>query len=140
MFCSLFFFSKAPEKEDYITKKGFQSYVDSYSAFWSTGHLHQTELFRVLLKKQVTDVYICGLALDICARFTARDALYLGFNTHLIEDACRSTCPHARCQAKEDFTKDGIHLLDSKDVSLLAKLFHCPTIFLFLFSYFRYFN
>ena len=29
-------------------------------------HQHPTELRALLMKRDVTDVYICGLALDVC--------------------------------------------------------------------------
>ena len=32
---------------------------------------------------------ICGLATDYCVKFTALDAVELGFRTHLVVDACR---------------------------------------------------
>ncbi|KXJ09935.1 Nicotinamidase [Exaiptasia diaphana] len=108
---------KAPDEEDYISKKGLEAHIDSYSAFWTSGHLHQSDLFKVLLRKGVTDVYIAGLAFDICARFTAIDAALHGFNTYVIEDACRGTCPHANSQTKDEFKKHGIALLNSKDLS-----------------------
>ena len=42
------------------------------------------------LKEQaVTDVYVCGLATDYCVKATALDAVGLGFQTHLIPEACR---------------------------------------------------
>jgi nicotinamidase/pyrazinamidase len=42
-----------------------------------------------LKSKQVTGVYVCGLATDYCVKFTALDAAQLGFKVTLIEDACR---------------------------------------------------
>ena len=34
-------------------------------------------------------IYLCGLATDYCVAFTALDAVEHGFQTFLIEDACR---------------------------------------------------
>ena len=42
-----------------------------------------------LKAKGVTEVFVCGLATDYCVKFTALDAVQMGFKTHLIEDACR---------------------------------------------------
>jgi len=36
------------------------------------------------------DVYVLGLATDYCVKFTAIDAVELGFKTYLILDACRA--------------------------------------------------
>lgn len=41
-------------------------------------------------ERAVTDVYLCGLALDYCAKFSALDARQLGFGTNVIVDACRA--------------------------------------------------
>ena len=50
-----------------IVKKGRNPDVDSYSAFWDNGKFAQTNLLQELNSRHVTDVYICGLAYDICA-------------------------------------------------------------------------
>jgi nicotinamidase/pyrazinamidase len=42
-----------------------------------------------LKARGVSDVYVLGLATDYCVKFTALDAVGLGFRTHLIADACR---------------------------------------------------
>ena len=42
-----------------------------------------------LRERNVTDVYVTGLATDYCVLWTARDALDLGFRVHVVEDACR---------------------------------------------------
>ena len=46
--------------------KGCHSEVDSYSAFWDNNKLSQTDLVRILAKHKVTDVYVCGVAYDVC--------------------------------------------------------------------------
>ena len=35
------------------------------------------------------EVYIVGLALDVCVKFTVLDALELGFKTYLVKDGSR---------------------------------------------------
>ena len=37
----------------------------------------------------MTDIYICGLALDYCVKYSVLDARQLGFNADVIVDACR---------------------------------------------------
>jgi nicotinamidase/pyrazinamidase len=63
--------------------------IDSYSGFFDNGHRKGTGLNKWLKTHGVTDVYVCGLATDYCVKFTAMDAVQLGFKTHLIEDASR---------------------------------------------------
>jgi nicotinamidase/pyrazinamidase len=72
-----------------VFQKGIDPEIDSYSALFDNGHRRSTGLGEWLQSKGVTDVFICGLATDYCVRFTALDAVGLGFKTILIEDACR---------------------------------------------------
>ena len=53
-------------KDCVMIYKGTESDVESYSAFFDNQKLRQTELNSVLKKKGVTDVYVCGLAADVC--------------------------------------------------------------------------
>ncbi len=72
-----------------IFQKGTDPEIDSYSGFFDNDHRKATGLGEWLKAKSVSEVYICGLATDYCVKFTALDAVQLGFKTHLIEDACR---------------------------------------------------
>lgn len=46
--------------------KGTHPSVDSYSAFWDNNRQSQTDLVKILSKHKVTDVYVCGVAYDVC--------------------------------------------------------------------------
>ena len=74
---------------DRIFQKGTDPGVDSYSGFFDNGRKKATGLGDYLSEKGVTEVYVCGLATDFCVKYTALDALSLGFKTFLIEDASR---------------------------------------------------
>lgn len=79
-------------KTDKITRifqKGTDAEVDSYSGLFDNGHRKDTGLGKYLKEQGVTDVYIAGLATDYCVKFTAIDAIKLGFRTHVMKDACR---------------------------------------------------
>jgi nicotinamidase/pyrazinamidase len=69
--------------------KGTDTEIDSYSGFFDNGHRKATGLGDYLKEKGVEEVYILGLALDVCVKFTVLDALGLGFKTYLVEDGCR---------------------------------------------------
>jgi nicotinamidase/pyrazinamidase len=73
----------------HISQKGTDPEVDSYSGFFDNGHRKTTDLDIYLKSKQVKEVYIMGLATDFCVKYTALDALGLGFKTYLIVDASR---------------------------------------------------
>ena len=72
-----------------VFHKGTDPAIDSYSGFFDNGHRKATGLDAFLKGRHVTDVFIAGLATDYCVKFTAMDAVELGYKTRLIEDACR---------------------------------------------------
>ena len=74
---------------DRVFQKGTDPRIDSYSALFDNAHRRSTGLAEYLQEQSVTDVYLLGLALDYCVKFSAPDARQLGFNTYVILDACR---------------------------------------------------
>lgn len=73
-----------------IFQKGLNPDVDSYSGFYDNARRGDTGLGDFLKKKGIRKVFITGLALDYCVKFTALDAVSLGFETWLIADATRA--------------------------------------------------
>ena len=69
------------DKFDHITYKGEDISVDSYSGFFDNNKVHKTDLSDYLKSKGVTEVVVVGLALDVCVKFTAIDAVSEGFKT-----------------------------------------------------------
>lgn len=69
--------------------KGTDPEVDSYSVFWDNKKLKETSLVKQLEAKRATDIYVCGLAYDVCVGASAIDALSIGYRTILIDDCCR---------------------------------------------------
>ncbi|XP_013173672.1 PREDICTED: uncharacterized protein LOC106122285 isoform X2 [Papilio xuthus] len=69
--------------------KGTNSEVDSYSVFWDNKKLTDTNLSMQLRARGVTDIYICGLAYDVCVGATIADALAIGYRSVLVDDASR---------------------------------------------------
>lgn len=72
-----------------IFPKGTDAGIDSYSGLFDNGHRKSTGLGEWLKVQGVTEVFVCGLATDYCVKFTALDAVGMGFKTHFIEDASR---------------------------------------------------
>ena len=46
--------------------KGTNPDIDSYSAFFDNSKISATPLVTELMNKGVTDVYVCGIAYDVC--------------------------------------------------------------------------
>jgi nicotinamidase/pyrazinamidase len=72
-----------------ILRKGFRRHIDSYSAFLENDHFTPTGLAGYLRERNLTRLFLCGLAYDFCVRYSAIDGRALGFETIVIEDATR---------------------------------------------------
>src|SRR5690606_30151353 len=99
-----------------IFRNGMDRAVDSYSGFYDNGRLHNTGLAGYLRDRQVTDVFVAGLAGDYCVYFTARDALLEGFACTVIADATRSISADGFIKAREDIRNHGGIIAESRDV------------------------
>ena len=73
-----------------ILRKGMHSGIDSYSAFVEADGKTTTGLAALLKARGVKRVFACGLATDFCVAHSALDARADGFQTFVIEDACRA--------------------------------------------------
>ena len=73
-----------------VLRKGYNSDVDSYSAFAEADRKTSTGLAGFLREKNIRRVFACGLATDYCVAWSALDARANGFETFVIDDACRA--------------------------------------------------
>jgi nicotinamidase/pyrazinamidase len=101
-----------------VIQKGTDRQIDSYSGFFDNGHRQGTGLLEYLKQMEVDDVYILGLATDYCVKYTALDAVSLGFKTHLIADACRGVDLHTGdiASALEELRFAGVEITNSKEL------------------------
>jgi nicotinamidase/pyrazinamidase len=72
-----------------VLRKGIRRTIDSYSAFYENDRKTPTGLVGYLRDRNITQVFVAGLAFDFCVRYSAEDAVRAGFNAVVIEDACR---------------------------------------------------
>ena len=74
-----------------VVRKGVNG-EDGYSGFTmrdpETGETMPTELEGLLRERNITKVFVCGLATDYCVNATAIDATRLGFDTHVLAHLC----------------------------------------------------
>ena len=102
-----------------VFAKGTDPTIDSYSGFWDNGRRKRTELGPWLAARGVTEVVLCGLALDYCVMFTALDAVDAGLRVTLARDATRAVelqagdgaAALARMAAAGVTLRDSAHLL-----------------------------
>lgn len=73
-----------------IIRKGCHKDIDSYSAFIEADRTTTTGLAAYLRAREINSVYIAGLATDFCVAWTAMDAISLGFDASVVEDASRA--------------------------------------------------
>ena len=92
---------------DVVIRKGSDPGVDSYSGFRENhgpaGRRPPTGLAGWLRERGVDEVFVCGLARDVCVLWTAQDALELGFRARLLWDLSRPVTP-----ASDDATRDAL--------------------------------
>lgn len=74
----------------------------------------------MLEEREITDVFVVGLATDFCVGLTAVDAADLGFNTYLVDDCARGVAVDTVAAMKERLAKAGVRLVDSAAVPDLA--------------------
>lgn len=99
-----------------IFRKGTDREIDSYSAFYDNGHLKATGLTEYLKEKGVSQLFLCGLAADICVYFSIYDAFKEGFACFFIEDASQPLNPEEFEELKKKMTYLGIQIISSGDI------------------------
>jgi nicotinamidase/pyrazinamidase len=107
---------KVPHAE-LILRKGFRRNIDSYSAFLEDDHTTPTGLAGYLRERDLSRLFLCGLAYDFCVRYSAVDGKALGFETIVIEDATRAVDLPGSVQATERaFTEYEVKKISSDQI------------------------
>jgi nicotinamidase/pyrazinamidase len=102
----------------HIFHKGIDPRIDSYSTFFDNAHRRTTGLGAYLKERSIEDIYLLGLALDYCVKYSALDARQLGFNTHIVVDGCRGIGlePDDMDRALNEMNRAGAILLESREL------------------------
>jgi nicotinamidase/pyrazinamidase len=102
----------------HVFHKGTERNIDSYSTFFDNAHRRHTGLAHFLEKRGIKDVYLMGLALDYCVKYSALDARYLGLNTYVIVNGCRGIELESGDidRALEEMKRAGAILMKSDDL------------------------
>jgi nicotinamidase/pyrazinamidase len=101
-----------------VVRKGWHKDVDSYSTFFENDHRTSTGLEYYLKGLGIHTVYLTGLAQDFCVYYSATDALRLGFQTYMVEDATRGLDqpPGSLDEKMKDLMQSGLHLIRSGEL------------------------
>jgi nicotinamidase/pyrazinamidase len=102
-----------------VVRKGTDPSLDSYSGFFDNAHRRATGLEALLREREVREVFLAGLATDYCVKFTALDAVDLGFRTTLVEDACRAVdlTPGDAGRAVQEMRRRGVLVMKAGDIT-----------------------
>jgi len=104
-----------------VIRKGYHKDVDSYSAFMEADGKTSTGLAGYLKQRGLKRVFVVGLATDFCVAWTALDARKQGFETYVVEDACRGIdAQGSLAKAWADMKKAGVKRIQSADLAISA--------------------
>lgn len=100
---------------NYVIRKGMNPMFDSSSAFYDKGKGEKTQLHDYLQFKNINELAVAGLALDLGITQTALDAKALGYQVSLIEDLCPAY------KIPSDKIKERLFLLQSEGIKLIKQ-------------------
>ncbi len=99
-------------------RKGYHEVIDSYSGFEEADRRTKTGLEGYLRERGIRRLFIAGLATDFCVNWTALDARAAGFETYVIEDACRGIdTAGSLAQAWADMNAAGVRRIFAGDIA-----------------------
>jgi nicotinamidase/pyrazinamidase len=105
-------------KAELIIRKGFHDDVDSYSAFTEADGKTTTGLAAYLNARNIKQLFLAGLATDFCVAWSALDARKAGFETYVVEDACRGIdIQGSVAKAWSDMEAAGVKRIQSSDIA-----------------------
>ncbi|QUS37645.1 bifunctional nicotinamidase/pyrazinamidase [Tardiphaga alba] len=101
-----------------VLRKGYDKAVDSYSAFTEADGKTTTGLAGYLKARKLQRLFVAGLATDFCVAWSALDARKAGFETYVIEDACRGIDTQGSlAKAWSNMQKAGVKRIKSGDLA-----------------------
>ena len=101
-----------------ILRKGFRPEIDSYSAFFENDRATPTGLAGYLRERELTRVFLAGLAYDYCVGYSALDARRLGLEAFVLSDACRAIDLNgSAADIENEFANAGVTIITTTELS-----------------------
>ena len=101
-----------------IIRKGYRRAIDSYSAFFENDRTTPTGLAGYLRERGLSRIFLAGLALDFCVRYSAEDGHRCGFDIVVVEEAPRGIVLNAWVDAaRRAFAEREIAAIAADDVA-----------------------
>lgn len=96
-----------------LFRKGMDAEIDSYSAFYDNHHQRSTGLAGFLREMDANDLYFCGVCADICVYYSIKDALQLGFQCTLVENATCALQDEMYQQLKRELIEQEVRFINT---------------------------
>jgi nicotinamidase/pyrazinamidase len=108
-------------RAELVIRKGFHREIDSYSAFFENDRRTPTGLNGYLRERGLERIFVAGLALDFCVRYSAEDARRLGYSVCVVEDGCRGIgVGDSIAATRRNLTELGVRFVSSGELCGLA--------------------
>lgn len=98
-----------------VIRKGLDRDVDSYSAYKDNNGSNPTVLNDIFAGTTV-DMYVCGIATEVCVKNTAIDAIMPYVTVHVISDACAGVTAEGHDAALDEMKNMGIAVVTSEEI------------------------
>ncbi|RVD90087.1 uncharacterized protein DFL_001065 [Arthrobotrys flagrans] len=99
---------------DEIVEKGTDDRVEMYSCFhdpFEHPRVSDSGLVERLQRRDVTHVYVVGLAMDYCVKYSAIDAKKAGFEVYVVEEGTKAVDPSAWEEVRKELGGYGITMV-----------------------------
>lgn len=108
----------------YIVRKGMDINIDSYSGFFDNNKQNKTGLCGIIHSTcddsilEDIEIYIVGIATDVCVLNTALDARILNREgkVKVVKDACAGVTPEGEESALKKMVAEGIEVITADEV------------------------
>ncbi len=100
-----------------IIRKGMNPKIDSYSAFFENDRVTPTGLGGYLKELGIKRIFLTGLARNYCVGFTALDAVALGFEVYIFEDAVAAIQDGSNHTMTDKLLAAGVQLITTDDIA-----------------------
>ena len=106
---------------DRVLDKGTDPRFEMYSPFYApfvAPRVGDSGLLALLRERQVSDLYVVGLAADYCVRAAALDAVKEGFRTYIVEEGTRAVDAAAWPACREGIRAAGVKVVSMQDLEV----------------------
>lgn len=102
----------------HVITKGTERALDSYSVFFDNAQRHETGFSSYLKLSGIEELFMLGVATEYCVKFSALDAIKLGFKATVIVDGCRGIGLKSTDipEALEEMHHHGVNLVNIADL------------------------